>query len=206
MIRRAVFLDRDGVICREEGYLSDPVQMRLLPGAADAICLFNQNSLAAVVVTNQSGVARGFFSEETVVAVNRAMKERLGEQGARLDAVYYCPHHPEGAVEKYRKACDCRKPATGLLQQAAHEFALDLKRSYLVGDKLSDMDCAGRAGATGILVLTGYGAAECRRIDRTAGVNPAFIAADLLEAARWILTDIRFHNHEDIDCQAERGR
>jgi D-glycero-D-manno-heptose 1,7-bisphosphate phosphatase len=204
-MRRAVFLDRDGVICREEGYIRDPLRLQLIPGAADALRLFNDSGLATVVVTNQSGVARGFFAEETIAGVNRAMNERLERQGAYLDAVYYCPHHPDGVVETYRKVCDCRKPATGLLQQAAEDFALDLKRSYLVGDKLSDMECAGRAGVKGILVLTGYGALEYKRIGPTPGVNPAVIAADLLEAARWILNDIR-SPHENINNQAERDR
>lgn len=204
MMRRAVFLDRDGVICTEESYISDPRQLRLIPGAVEAIRLFNQSGLAAVVITNQSGVARGFFTEETVAALNRAMHERLGEQGAHLDAVYYCPHHPDGTVEKYRLTCDCRKPATGMLRQAADECNLDLTRSYLVGDKLSDIECAGRAGAKGILVLTGYGAEECKHIDQTPELHPAFIAADLREAAGWILKDLRSSNHEDIDRQAER--
>jgi D-glycero-D-manno-heptose 1,7-bisphosphate phosphatase len=206
MLRRAVFLDRDGVICREVDYMRDSRQLQLIPGAADAIRLFNQSGLAAVVVTNQSGVARGFFDEETVAALNRVMRERLEERGAQLDAVYYCPHHPDGVVEKYSIACDCRKPATGLLRQAADECILDLKRSYLVGDKLSDIECAGGAGVKGILVLTGYGAEESKRIDRTPGVHPAFIAADLREAAGWILNDLRSSNHEDIDRQAERDR
>jgi D-glycero-D-manno-heptose 1,7-bisphosphate phosphatase len=207
MMRRAVFLDRDGVICTEEGYISDPRQLRLIPGAADAIRLFNQSGLAAVVITNQSGVARGFFTEETVAVLNRAMHERLEEQGARLDAVYYCPHHPEGAVERYRLVCDCRKPATGMLRQAADECNLEVMRSYLVGDKLSDIECAGRAGVKGIMVLTGYGAEECKRLDQTPAVHPAFVAADLREAAGWILNDLRSSNHEeDIDHQAERDR
>jgi D-glycero-D-manno-heptose 1,7-bisphosphate phosphatase len=206
MERWAVFLDRDGVICTEEGYISEPGQLRLIPGSADAIRLFNENGIAAIVVTNQSGVARGFFTEETVAAVNRAMHERLEEQGAYLDAVYYCPHHPDGVVEKYRRVCDCRKPATGLLRQAADECNLDLKRSYLVGDKLSDIECAVRSGLKGILVLTGYGAEECKFIDRTSGVHPSCLAADLLEAARWILNDLRSFNHESIDHQAECDR
>lgn len=206
MMRRAVFLDRDGVICTEEGYISDPRKMRLIPGAAEAIRLFNENGIASIVVTNQSGVARGFFDEETVVALNQAMQERLEEQGAHLDAAYYCPHHPEGVVQRYSMVCDCRKPSIGLLRQAARECNLDVEQSYLVGDKLSDIACAGRAGVKGILVLTGYGAEECKRLDRTPGVLPAFIAADLREAAGWILNDLRSSNHEDIDRQAERDR
>ncbi len=205
-MNRAVFLDRDGVICREEGYMSDPRTLQLLPGADDAIRFFNECGITTVVVTNQSGVARGFFTEESIGIINSSMKELLRGRGAHLDGIYYCPHHPEGIIATYRKVCDCRKPATGLLRRAANDFNIDLSRSYLVGDKLSDMECARRAGSKGILVLTGYGAAEYRRIDGTPGMNPAFVASDLLEAARWVINDIRSLIHEDIDNQAERDR
>lgn len=205
-MNRAVFLDRDGVICREAGYVSDPRKLQLLPGADDAVRLFNEFGITTVVVTNQSGVARGFFPEESIGIINSSMKELLRGRGAHLDGIYYCPHHPEGIVATYRKECDCRKPATGLLRRAANDFNIDLSRSYLVGDKLSDMECARRAGSKGILVLTGYGAAEYRRIDGTPGMNPAFVASDLLEAARWVINDIRSLTHEDIDNQAERDR
>ena len=204
MMRRAVFLDRDGVICTEESYISDPRQLRLIPGAVEAIRLFNQSGLAAVVITNQSGVARGFFPEEAIADMNLAMKELLKEYGACLDGIYYCPHHPEGIIEPYRKECDCRKPAAGLLMRAARDHGIDLSRSYLVGDKRTDLECACRAGVKGILVLTGYGAEECKHIDHAPGVHPAIIAADLREAAGWILKDLRSSNHEDIDRQAER--
>ena len=205
-MRRAVFLDRDGVICREEGYISDPRRLQLLPGSGDAIRLFNRNALTAVVITNQSGVARGFFPEAAIAEMNRAMKERLEEQGACLDGIYYCPHHPEGIIESYRQVCDCRKPAAGLLMRAARDHSIDLSRSYLVGDKRTDLECACRAGVKGILVLTGYGAAEYRLMPPDPGAKPVYVAEDLLDAARWIIHDIRSPNHEDTDSQAECHR
>ncbi len=168
-MKQAVFLDRDGVICREEGYISDPRRLQLLPGSGDAIRLFNRNAITTVVITNQSGVARGFFPEGAIAEMNRAMTERLEEQGACLDGIYYCPHHPEGIIESFRKVCDCRKPATGLLTRAARDHGIDLSRSYLVGDKRSDMECACRAGVKGILVLTGYGAEEYRLMSPASG-------------------------------------
>lgn len=205
-MKQAVFLDRDGVICREEGYISDPRRLQLLPGSGDAIRLFNRNAITTVVITNQSGVARGFFPEGAIAEMNRAMTERLEEQGACLDGIYYCPHHPEGSIESFRKVCDCRKPATGLLTRAARDHGIDLSRSYLVGDKRSDMECAWRAGVKGILVRTGYGAEEYRLMSPAPAAKPVFVADDLLDAARWIIHDIRSPNHEDTDSQAECHR
>jgi D,D-heptose 1,7-bisphosphate phosphatase len=204
--KQAVFLDRDGVICREEGYLSDPRRLQLLPGSGDAIRLFNRNALTTVVITNQSGVARGFFPEAAIAEMNCTMKELLEEYEASLDGIYYCPHHPEGIIESYRKECDCRKPAAGLLMRAAQDHGIDLSRSYLVGDKRTDMECACRAGVKGILVLTGYGAEEYRLMPPAPGAKPVFVAQDLLDAARWIIQDIRSPNHEDTDRQAECHR
>jgi D-glycero-D-manno-heptose 1,7-bisphosphate phosphatase len=205
-MKQAVFLDRDGVIIREEGYISDPRRLQLLPGSGDAIRLFNRSAITTVVITNQSGVARGFFSEGAIAEMNRAMTERLEEQGACLDGIYYCPHHPEGIIESFRKVCDCRKPATGLLTRAARDHGIELSRSYLVGDKRSDMECACRAGVKGILVLTGYGAEEYRLMSTAPAAKPVFVADDLLDAARWIIHDIRSPNHEDTDSQAECHR
>jgi D-glycero-D-manno-heptose 1,7-bisphosphate phosphatase len=205
-MKQAVFLDRDGVIIREEGYISDPRRLQLLPGSGDAIRLFNRSAITTVVITNQSGVARGFFSEGAIAEMNRAMTERLEEQGACLDGIYYCPHHPEGIIESFRKVCDCRKPATGLLTRAARDHGIELSRSYLVGDKRSDMECACRAGVKGILVLTGYGAEEYRLMSPAPAAKPVFVGDDLLDAARWIIHDIRSPNHEDIDSQAECHR
>lgn len=205
-MKQAVFIDRDGAICREVGYLRDPLQLQLLPGAADAIRLFNRIGLKTIVITNQSGVARGYLNEDTLAAIHRTMSELLGQNGACLDGIYYCPHHPEGTVNRYRYDCDCRKPATGLLKRAALEHDLRLSGSYLIGDKLTDIECAYRAGVKAILVLTGYGAEEYKTMTASGFMQPAFIAADLLDAAGWIIQDFSFASLEDTDHKIKRDR
>ena len=185
----AVFLDRDGGISEEVGYLGDSDRLRLMPQAADAVKLLKQNGFKTIVITNQSGVARGYFSEQALGDIHRKMEQFLSAQGATLDGIYYCPHHPEGTVDAYRRECDCRKPATGLLIKAAGEHGVDVTSSYLVGDKRSDMECAHRAGATGILVLTGYGRDELKNVNGVAVAQPSYVAADVLDAARWIIKD-----------------
>ena len=186
--RPAVFLDRDGNLNEDLGYLGDPSRVCLLPGAAEAVRAIGDAGMHAVIITNQSGVARGLMDEHDVHAVNQRVVELLGAEGAHVDGVYYCPHHPEGSISAYRAACECRKPAPGLLYQAAAQLDVDLANSYVIGDKLSDVELAHAVGARGILVLTGYGreqlpadAARRRRID--------FVADDVLAAVRWILHD-----------------
>lgn len=186
-----VFVDRDGVICEEVGYIGEREQMRLIPRAAEAVKLINLSGLKIIAITNQSGVARGYFTEETLGYLHRELEKLLSDQGAFLDGIYYCPHHPEGSVAAYRMACDCRKPATGLLNRAAAAHAVDLASSYLVGDKVTDIACAQRAGAKGILVLTGYGRDELVKINRADSAQPHYVAADLLDAVEWIIKDSR---------------
>jgi len=181
-----VFLDRDGTINEEINYLSRPDQLRLLDGAAEAIRLLNQAGCKVVVVTNQAGVARGYFSEQTVQEIHRALENILGENGAHLDAIYYCPHHPGAGIGVYKADCQCRKPKPGLLEKAATELSLDLRRSFIVGDKISDL-AAGRAvSCQNILVRTGYGLESEKEFSAYAW-QPDWIADNLLEAARWIL-------------------
>jgi len=203
-MERAVFLDRDGVISEEVGYIADREHLRLIPQSAKAVKLINQSGLKIIAITNQSGVARGYFSEEMLGHIHRKMEKLLSDQGAFLDGIYYCPHHPEGTVEAYRVKCDCRKPATGLLIQAAQEHSIDVSSSYLVGDKRTDIECAHRAGAKGILVLTGYGKDELRKINRAALAQPHYIAADLLDAVQWIIKDKTSEKqgdpHHKIEC------
>jgi len=189
--RRAVFLDRDGTLIREKGYLHDPEQIEFEDGAPEAVRLLNRAGLAVVLVTNQSGVARGYTTLKELEAVHESLRDRLSGQGARLDAVYACPHHPEGTVEPYRMVCRCRKPETGMVEEAARSLGLALEGSYLVGDKMSDMELAGRAGLTGILVQTGYGRQEWGKCLRgAAGAQPDWVARDLAEAARRVLADL----------------
>ena len=190
-MRRAVFLDRDGVICREEGYISDPRRLQLLPGSGDAIRLFNRNALTAVVITNQSGVARGFFPEAAIVDMNRAMKELLEEYGACLDGIYYCPHHPTAGNSRYTTTCDCRKPGTGLIDRAARELDIDIKQSYVVGDKWSDIELGQRSGAHSILVRTGFAADDAGNARPPHVKDPDFVAHTISEAADWIVEDVQ---------------
>lgn len=186
----AVFLDRDGTINEQMGYINHISRFHLLPGAAAGIRLLNQHNLPVIVVSNQSGLARGYFPQQLLDDVHARMTRLLAEEGAKIDGLYYCPHHPEAKEEKYRQSCGCRKPKTGLLEKAAEDMNLDLHRSYLVGDRWSDLKCAHQAGATPILVLTGYGRGDKEYIGPSQEIQPAFVAEDLLAAARWIVERI----------------
>jgi len=184
-VRRAVFLDRDGTMIEDVGYLDAIARVAFYPWTIDAIKALNRAQLAVVVVTNQSGVARGYFSESLVEATHRHMSARLEAAHARVDAYYYCPHHPGGTVGAYARACDCRKPATGLIERAAAELGLDAARSFVVGDKWIDVRLARAVGARAILVRTGSGAAEEMRAP--AGVAADAVVDNLAAAASWIL-------------------
>jgi D-glycero-D-manno-heptose 1,7-bisphosphate phosphatase len=187
MKKTAVFLDRDGTINEQMGYINHLSRFVLLPGAAQAIRLLNGHSIPAVLVTNQSGLARGYFPASLLEAVHAEMERQLAAAGARLDGIYICPHHPEAKVEQYRQACRCRKPQTGLLEQAAADLNLDLAHSFMVGDRWSDLECGVRAGAAPVLVLTGYGRGELEFISPQKTVQPALTAENLLEAAERIV-------------------
>jgi D,D-heptose 1,7-bisphosphate phosphatase len=180
----AVFLDRDGTINEEVGYLDSLEKLKIIPEAFEAIRLINQNGMKAVVITNQSGVARGLFSEEFVQTVHALIQKQLKARQAFIDAFYHCPHHPTEGQGVYLQTCNCRKPAPGLLFKAADEMEIDLGRSYMIGDMPKDIEAAKRAGAKGILVRTGYGQ-EHRAFD----VEPDYIAGNILDAVRWILKD-----------------
>jgi len=186
-LRPAIFLDRDGTINEQMGYINHLSRFHLLPGVGAAIRLLNQRSLPVVVVTNQSGLARGYFPSSLLDAVHAEMVRLLALDGARIDGLYVCPHHPEAKEEQYRLDCSCRKPKTGLLTQAARDLGLDLTRSYMVGDRWSDVRCGAAAGATSLLVLTGYGRGDLSYIGPNQAVQPAHVAEDLTAAVRWIL-------------------
>ncbi len=187
MARPAVFLDRDGTIVREVDYLREVSQLRLLPGAAAAVRRLNEAGIPVIVVTNQSGIARGMLTENDLRHIHDELRRRLASRGARLDAIYYCPHHPEAAVKAYRKRCRCRKPAPGLFRRAAREMDLDLARSFAVGDSARDLEAGRRAGCRTVLVRTGYGA----RTERECGDGCAeAVADDLSGAVDWILERI----------------
>jgi D-glycero-D-manno-heptose 1,7-bisphosphate phosphatase len=186
-LRPALFIDRDGTLTEEVGYVNHPKRLRLLPRSAQAIRRLNESGIAAVVVTNQAGVARGYFSEEVLAAVNTVLVARLKEEGAYLDGIYVCIHHPTEGVPPYRVVCDCRKPKPGLLQRAAADHGLDLSRSTLVGDKPSDLVAARAVGAGGVLVLTGYGLGEWEYRRQRFGVAPDHVAEDLFDAVEWVI-------------------
>ncbi len=195
MGNKAVFLDRDGVICEDVEYMEYPSQIKLIQGVTKAIRSLNKNGFKIVIVSNQSGVARGYFTEEDVKRVNLKMINKLGDD-CRIDAIYFCPHHPEIGVERYRKDCDCRKPKPGMLKSAAKDLDIDLKRSFMVGDKMDDVYAGHRAGCETILVLTGKGRDEVEyfktdNIDMEKSIKPNDIASDLFEAVSIILKKVQ---------------
>jgi D-glycero-D-manno-heptose 1,7-bisphosphate phosphatase len=180
-----VFLDRDGTMIEDVGYLDALVRVAFYPWTADSIRALNRAGLAVVVVTNQSGIARGFFSEAFVEATHRHISARLDAGGARVDAYYYCPHHPRGTVAPYARACDCRKPGRGVIEHAVADLDLDAARSFVVGDKWSDVQLGRAVGARAILVRTGSGAFEETR--PPVGVTADVVVDTLAAAASWIL-------------------
>jgi histidinol-phosphate phosphatase family protein len=186
LLNRAVFLDRDGTINEEVGYLRRLDQLKVFPGAAAAIRALNRAGIKVVVVTNQSGVARGYFAEDFINEVHGLLQEQLDREGAWIDAFYHCPHHPTEGQPPYRRECNCRKPAPGLLRRASRDLQIDLDRSYMIGDTLKDIQAGKAVGAKSILVKTGYGAEE--KIE--GAFLPDHIAPDLQGAVNWILGDL----------------
>ena len=185
---RAAFLDRDGTLIEEVGYLSRVDQVALYPWSIDAIRLLNRAGLRVIVTTNQAGVARGYFSEAAVHDVHRHIDAIVTEGGARIDAYYYCPHHPDGKVEAYTRACECRKPGPGLVDRAAQELGIDPARSFVVGDRWLDIQLARAVGARGVLVRTGYGMTEHAR--PIPDVVADVVADNLIDATAWILRNL----------------
>jgi D-glycero-D-manno-heptose 1,7-bisphosphate phosphatase len=180
-----VFLDRDGTLIEEVGYLDRPERVALYPWTTAAIRALNLAGLKVVLISNQSGVARGFFTEAVVERVHRHIADLLQVGGARIDAYYYCPHHPDGKVAEYAQACGCRKPSPGLVDRAARELAVDPRRSFTVGDRWLDIALARAVDARGILVRTGYGLTEEAR--PPAGLAADAVVDNLIGAASWIL-------------------
>ena len=185
--RPAVLIDRDGTLTEEVGYVNHPSRLRLLPRSAEAIRRLNMAGVAAVVVTNQAGLARGYFTEDVMKAVNASLVEQLARAGAHLDGIYICPHHPTEGQPPYRERCECRKPKPGLLLRAADELGLDLARSTMVGDKATDLAPARAVGAAAVLVLTGYGLGEWEYQRDRFDTEPDHVAPDLLDAVEWAL-------------------
>lgn len=172
---KAVFIDRDGVLIRDADYLASTDGLAVFKGAPRALKLLREAGLKIVIVTNQSGVARGYFTEAAVRRIHAELKRRLARAGARWDAIYYSPHGPDSGHS-------WRKPGTGMLLAARKKLGLDLKASYMIGDKTSDIECARRAGCASVLVLTGNGGK-----DKTYKAKPTAVCRDILSAARWIV-------------------
>ena len=189
-MKPAVFLDRDGTLIEDVGYLRTVRDLRLFPWTVDAVRALNHAGLPVVVITNQSGIARGLLTEETVHDVHRHLSSLLEGGGAHVDAYYYCPHHPDGSVATYTRRCDCRKPGRGMIDRAAADLGIEPSRSFVVGDKWLDVGAARTVGGRGILVRTGYGAAEER--EPQPDLSADAVVDNLIEAVGWILRN----NHQ----------
>jgi D-glycero-D-manno-heptose 1,7-bisphosphate phosphatase len=192
MKRRAVFMDRDGTISEEVGYVNHPSRYRVFPYSAEAVRRLNEAGWLAILVTNQAGVARGYFTEDVIGSVHGILKDELDRHGARLDAIYYCAHHPSVGEPPYRFDCDCRKPRPGLIKRAAAEFEIDLQESWMIGDRYSDIELARNAGTRAAFVLSGYGRGEWEYQRSAWEHEPDLVAEDLLEAVRKIVMSSKF--------------
>ncbi|MFC1477699.1 D-glycero-alpha-D-manno-heptose-1,7-bisphosphate 7-phosphatase [candidate division KSB1 bacterium] len=194
---KAVFLDRDGTISVEVGYIDNVDDFELYPETAEALALLRRLGYKLVVVTNQSGVARGYFPESTVQEINDKMCMLLRESGVVIDDVYYCPYFEGGSVEEYARPSSCRKPDTGMIAQAVQAHNIDLESSLMIGDSLSDIQCGKNAGIATILVRTGYGReSEQKLLQLPEAEQPDLIAETLYEAALWIKNNFAGGNNE----------
>jgi D-glycero-D-manno-heptose 1,7-bisphosphate phosphatase len=192
----AVFLDRDGTLITDAGYLNQLSQIRLFTATAKALKLLRKKGFRLFVVSNQSGVARGYFPVGMVESANRRIRSLLKGKGAEVDAFFYCPHYPSGKVKLFAKACLCRKPKPGMIRQAARRYAVDLKHSYMVGDKLDDLLLARNARLGGsVLVLTGKGR-KSRKAMKGMRLKNTVVKAGILQAAKWIIQNHNFHRQD----------
>ncbi|MCK5683720.1 HAD family hydrolase [bacterium] len=187
MKKRAIFLDRDGTVTKEIGYINHVDNLELIPDTGRAIKLINDSKFLAILTTNQAGVARGYFTEKLVIQAMKVLDHLLIRYGAKLDAKYYCPHHPEVGPPEYRVNCNCRKPKPGMILDAAEKFDIDISTSYMIGDRSNDIEFGHNLGMKTVLVLTGYGKGEYEYQRDSWIVKPDFIARDLYEAIEWIL-------------------
>lgn len=173
-IKPAVFLDRDGVLTEEKGYVTSIENLKIFPYTAECIQQIHKKGYYAIVITNQSGIARGLFTENKLQEMNDYLMRQIG-----VDAIYYCPHHPEGEIEKYKKKCNCRKPETGMIEIACQEFKIDMQKSYMIGDRADDIIVGHRVGIKTILLESGYGTARLEK-----DVRPDYILKDLRDVMK----------------------
>lgn len=186
-MNKAVFIDRDGTIVEDVGYMSSPDQIKFIDGSIEAIKMLNESGYKVVIISNQAGVARGILTESALQTIDKTIKKNILNGGAYIDANYYCPHHPEHGTNHYKRECDCRKPNPGMIKKAEKDLSIDLSESFMIGDKAIDLESGWKAGTKAILVLTGYGKDEKNKVDGGAD----HIAGDLLEAARWIVKRLK---------------
>jgi D-glycero-D-manno-heptose 1,7-bisphosphate phosphatase len=186
MSRPAVFLDRDGTLIEERGYLERLEHIHIFPWTGDALRLLNRAGFATVVITNQGAIARGLIDEAFLEKTHETLDQKLASSGGRIERYYHCPHHPQGKIERYSQVCSCRKPAPGMIRQACREMDLDAARSIMVGDRWLDVECGRAAGTQAVLVRSGHGAAEAL-MPPPGGVRADAIVDNLMEAVGWIL-------------------
>ena len=188
MKNKAVFLDRDGTLIRERGHIGTIQKVRFIRGAFTALKKLRQSGFKIVIVSNQSGIARGIISQSQVEKVNRHILNVLNLHDIKIDALYYCPHHPKYGNGNYKKKCACRKPAAGMAKTAQKKLNLSLRKCYVIGDKLTDVELAQKINAKGILVLTGFGKEQLSGSDNQSA-QPHFVARDILGASKWIVSN-----------------
>ena len=197
MKRKAVFLDRDGTLNVDAAYASRYEQLAVYPESYEAVKKLNRAGLLAVVITNQSAVGRGLLNEDGLKDIHDRLSASFAGRGARLDAIYYCPHYSLSADPLYGKECDCRKPSPGLALRAAAELGIELSQSYMIGDKTEDMIFGMNIRAVPVLVLTGSGRESLAKL-REQGLEPAYVAETILEAADWVLERERRQAHDPL--------
>jgi D-glycero-D-manno-heptose 1,7-bisphosphate phosphatase len=182
-VNKAVFLDRDGTIVEDVGYMNTPEQIKFIPGAIEAIKMLNEADFKVVIISNQAGVARGLVTEDMLQTIDKTLHKWVLNGGAHLDGIYYCPHHPEHGVYPYKQVCECRKPHPGLIKRAHRDLDIDLSLSYMVGDKATDIQAGKSAGAKTVFVMSGRGKEQKEKLK----VKPDHVADNLLKAVTWIL-------------------
>lgn len=187
-MEKIIFLDRDGTINKEINYLYKQADLEILPGVPEAIKMLRESGYRIVVVTNQAGVARGYYQEADVEHLHQYLNQQLAKAGAKIDHFFYCPHHPEHGIGDYKIDCPCRKPAAGMLKRAEKYYFVDKANSFIIGDKLLDIRAGNRYGVRGILVGTGYGSQEHRMVmSRGQTKEYEYFAKDLMAAAQYII-------------------
>lgn len=189
MMNKAIFLDRDGTLNYDYGYIKDPSEIKLFQEVETSLKLLKNYNFKLIIVSNQSGVARGFLSITQANLINKHLQEELSKFDVFIDEIYICPHYAEGKIKRYVKDCSCRKPKPGMLLKAKDKFSLDFSQSFLIGDKISDIGAGFNVGCKTVLVLTGYGKEELERQEQWL-YQPDYIANNLYSAASWIISHV----------------